>query len=446
MKKLLVLSLILAVALALSACNRDQGPESTPGPNIPDATDNTTETGLVNEADPGTVVVEGNGNGVIEPPIDGNGGIIPPPDAPDETPPPDDGGDTTPPPAVVIPTRAADVVYSLSTDPEFQNLEVGTRGDSDTVLVTPQLMGAGNPTFRVVANPLGGVALQIDNREETWHAVDIVSSELGLDTSAYSYALTIRGNLSIRGNVTVGGGDSPYGTMFTQAADGDFTLTGTITANTIESAGSRGHLRVGANNLGNLVIHEIEIKRIDLVVPPPPAEVPTRPANVMYSLATDVGFQTVPVGSTGDGMEILGETPYIQNSGSPLFTVVANSGGSGNALQVHNRTADWHTIDLMIENMEMDIASNSYTIRVRGTVVDAPEGSTADVMGISGSWGRFGTTPVNADGSFLVECVVDAASMTANAGPNERHRVRFAISGEGGETVYTITELSVTKN
>jgi hypothetical protein len=131
---------------------------------------------------------------------------------------------------VVIAERGENVVYSLSSDYDFQNMAVGTSGSDEDVLTTEYLMGAGTPTFRVIENPRGGRAIQLTHRDQTWHAVDIITPQLGLDTETNSYRLTIHGSITEGGVVAVGGGDSPYATLFTQASSaGDFTLTGTIT-------------------------------------------------------------------------------------------------------------------------------------------------------------------------------------------------------------------------
>jgi hypothetical protein len=344
---------------------------------------------------------------------------------------------------VVIPARPADVAYSLSTDEEFQHMPVGTRGGSDDVLITPYLIGAGNPTFNVVQNPNGGVALRLTHREQTWHAVDIVAPEIGLDTSANSYRLTIRGNISEGGNVTVGGGDSPYATIFTHASSaGDFELTGTITATVLENAGERGHLRVGVNNLGNLEIHEIEFARIELVAP---VVVPARPANVLWSLATDEYLQNRAQGDSGAGGAILAGTPYLQDAGSPQFTIVANPKGSGNALRVSNRADDWHTIDVMTSNMDgFNPAANTYTIRFSGKIVNPPEGSTADIMGTDNPWGRFAAVDVSGDGEFTV--VANNINAEAMAERGSTNRVRIAASNDAKLSDFYIYELEVTRN
>jgi len=459
MKKIWILAIIMVVVLALTACNRNNTPVE-PDVTTPVNDENGQPIDEDIDEDIGENDNEEDNSDEIDEDEDNNDEDENDEDEnddedEDENNEDEDDNEDDETPVVVIPARPANVVYSLSTDIEFQNIPVGTRGASEDVLTTDYLLGAGNPTFRAVANPSGGVALRIDNREENWHGVDIITSELGLNTAANSYQLTVRGNIAEAGNVIISGGDAPHATLFSHAtAAGDFTLQFTMTATTIENSGSRGHVRIAANNHSNLEIREIEVRRVDLVAP---VVVPTRPANVVYSLATDEGFQNSIVGLSGDGMAVLGETPYLQNSGSPSFTIVDNPVGSGNALRVHGRTADWHTIDLMIDNMETNPSANTYTIRVRGRIIDPPpavepnedgeggEASSFDIMGSDRPWARFASVEVSGDGNFTaVANNVNAATMAENGASNGR--IRLAASGLAGSTVFYIYELEVTRN
>ncbi|MCL2224842.1 MAG: hypothetical protein FWB96_07745 [Defluviitaleaceae bacterium] len=405
MKKYWVLAILTVAVLAFAACGG--GNEAAPGTGAANEIADANETQPVEEAE-------------LPPEVE---------EAPEYFP-------------VVIAEWGADVVYALSADYEFQNMPVGTSGSDERVLTTEYLMGAGTPTFRVIENPRGGRAIQLSNRDQEWHAVDIVTPLIGLDTEANSYLLTIHGNISSGGNVAVGGGNSPYATLFTQASPaGDFTLTGTITAATIANSGERGHFRVTVNNLGNLEIHEILIERIDLIVP---FEVPERPENVMYSLITDAYVQSRVPGDSGNGSAIFGGTPYLTDAGSPTFTIVPHpSGDASRAFRVSNRNADWHTLDINVANMGLDLDANTYTIRASGLIVNPPEGSTADLMGHGDPWGRFGAVDVEADGYFTVEGVLSAETMAENGSTD---RVRLAASAEAGEADFYVFELEVTRN
>ncbi|MCL2048920.1 MAG: hypothetical protein FWG87_09350 [Defluviitaleaceae bacterium] len=335
------------------------------------------------------------------------------------------------------------VVYSLETDEELQELPVGTSGGSEDVFVSPYLVGSGNPTFRIVENPLGGNAIRLTHREQSWYAVDIITPELELNTADYSYVLLVSGNIARAGSITVTGGDSPHATFFTQEASaGDFVLTGIINERVLENAGERGHLRVGANNAADLEIHELEILRIERIAP---VVIPERPENVLWSLATDEHLQNRSLGDSGAGGAILGGTSYLQDAGNPHFTIVENPNGTGFALRVSNRTQDWHTIDIMTNNMDgFNPAEHTYTIRFSGKVEEPPADSTADIMGTDSPYGRFAAVDVSGDGEFTVVADnINAETMAENGATN---RIRIAPSGEAGASVYYIYELEVIRN
>ncbi|MCL1883725.1 MAG: hypothetical protein FWF81_08245 [Defluviitaleaceae bacterium] len=440
MKKFWILALTLIVVLTLAACGGNDNDNDTPAPSpapaanggadapadpvAPEAPTDAPEAPTVDEPE--------TGNGVIE---------LPTEDAPTEEAPTEDETEEPEVAVINVPARPADVLYSLSTDVYFQNMPSGTRGDSDAVLTTEYLMGSGSPTFRVEPNPRGGVALHITHREASYHAVDLVTSAMGLDTSANSYQLTVIGNISEAGNIVISGGDSPWTTLFSQAASaGDFTVQFVMTETTLENAGSRAHVRIGADTFGNMEIHEIEVRRVERVAP---VVVPERPANVLYSMATDPAFQSKAQGLSGPLETVLAETNYLQNAGPPTGEIVANPAG-GNSLLVSGRTADWHTVDFMLDNMGW--TSAEYTVRVRGVVINRPEGEVlANIMATGGGWERFGGfIDVEADGSFVVEGVISQALLAENGG--DTNRVRFAI-GEAGETSdYILHEISITRN
>jgi hypothetical protein len=190
-----------------------------------------------------------------------------------------------------------------------------------------------------------------------------------------------------------------------------------------------------------LAIHEILIERVELIIP---FDVPERADNVMYSLITDEHIQSRNPGDSGNGAAILGGTDFLTESGSPIFTIVPHpSGDASRAIQVSGRNADWHTLDINVGSMGLDLNANSYTIRASGMIVDPPEGATADLMGTGDPWGRFGAVDVGADGTFTVEGIIDAASMAENGSSD---RVRLAASNEAGESVFYVYELEVIKN
>jgi hypothetical protein len=214
-----------------------------------------------------------------------------------------------------------------------------------------------------------------------------------------------------------------------------------ITHRTEDNAARNNIFRVSVNNLGAFTIHEIVIERIDFIVP---FEAPAVTGNTVYSLRSDEYIQSRVPGDTGNGAAILSGTPYLVDSGSPIFTIVAHpSGDSSRALRVSNRSADWHTLDIVVENMGLNLGANTYTIRASGRIENPPEGATADLMGTASPWGRFGTVDVSGDGSFAVSGVISAASMAEHGSTD---RVRVAASEEAGTSVFYVYELEITRN
>jgi hypothetical protein len=447
MKKFWILAFIFVLALVLVAC-RDRDEPANDDNQIP-VVDNNVDENLVDENDN----EDENDDEENENDDDEDENDDEDEEDEDEEDEEDDEDDDE---EYVIPARPANVVYSLSTDVAFQELSVGTRGGSEEVLATEHLIGAGNPTFRVIANPAGGRSLRIDNREADFHGVDIELNSMNLNFAANSYQLTVRGNISEAGNVLIRCGDT-HATLFSQAGNGAFTLQFTMTEATLERMGNRRLARIMSNTLADLDIHEIEIRRVTRVAP---VEVPPVASNVVYSLATDEGFQNSAIGLSGNGTVALGDTPFFVDSGSPTFTIVDNPVGFGHAIRVHGRQADWHTLDfIMSSDNGFNTAANTYTIRVRGRVMNPPaaipgdpedeedEGqvSSFDVMGSGRPWARFGSVEVSGDGAFNITVTgINAASMAANGSGGGN--IRLAASGLAGESVFYIYEIEVTRN
>jgi len=138
--------------------------------------------------------------------------------------------------------------------------------------------------------------------------------------------------------------------------------------------------------------------------------------------------------------------------------IVASPSG-GNGIRVTNRAADWHTIDIMfagmIDELGMDLVNNSYTLRVRGSVENPPEGTTVDIMGTGGAWGRLNRPEPGGDNvgapltgtTFETSAVFNAAVLAEMAGTGaDRGRLRFAVGGAGETSNYTIYEIEIRVN
>jgi hypothetical protein len=481
MKKLWILGIIMVVVFALAACGGNDEPAATAAPPSPSPTPTATPAAPVATDDDVDVNGDENGeeedNGEVE---NGNGDENgedengeednneedeEDEDEEDEVEPeievePDPEPEVEPepaPPTVNIPARPAGVVYSLSTDAYFQVLEVGTTG-ADAVLETPYIQSAGSPTYRVIANPRGGVGLSITNREANHYTIDFVLEELGLNTNVNSYQFTVIGSVSAATTVQFGGADGPWHTLHSQAANGAFTLQMVVTAAHLSGTGAANRIRFQANDAWpNINIYELEVRRVDLVVPPPPAT--NIPAGAIYSLAGDEGFQGIPMGTgPGDGNAVLQPTGHLIQSGGPHFTIIPNPlSMGGNAFRVSNRSENWHAIDLMRADWDMNTAANSYRIVIRGSAVP---GTTMVLGATTSPWSFLHTTTAGANGAFTLEGNLSNSifAQLANDDPEEGsilpeagaigqfNRAFRILTGDGELDPFNVYEVVITRN
>lgn len=158
--------------------------------------------------------------------------------------------------------RAENVVYSLSTDPLVQLLDVGTRG-ADTVLATSALVAAGDdPRREIVEGPYGNAILQV-GRNYDWNAIDLALPNLNLDLANNTYRLTVIGHIAGGGQGRIGGADSPWSQFEAADTDGDgnFTVSVIIDAALAESAGERNWLRLQTNCVSDYTLFDIIVER-----------------------------------------------------------------------------------------------------------------------------------------------------------------------------------------
>ncbi|MCL1885096.1 MAG: hypothetical protein FWF81_15235 [Defluviitaleaceae bacterium] len=161
--------------------------------------------------------------------------------------------------------RAENVVYSLSTDPMIQLLEVGTfeTRDYDIVLATPILSSAGDPRYEIIAGPYGN-GIEIRNRMANHYAVDLIAPAINWDFDNHTYTVNVRGNVTAEGQFIIGGADNPWDWLAYEYTDaeGNFDVTLLVDhQDVITSAGSRNWFRMQSNCTEHFTIHEIEIIR-----------------------------------------------------------------------------------------------------------------------------------------------------------------------------------------
>ncbi|MCL2224576.1 MAG: hypothetical protein FWB96_06375 [Defluviitaleaceae bacterium] len=158
--------------------------------------------------------------------------------------------------------RPANVVYSLSTDPLFQQLEPGTRGYRN-VFITPILNPAGTPTYTIVEGPYGN-AIQITNRTGNYNAVDFITDVFDWDFENYSYILTLHAHVQGGDTGLIGGADSPWNWLSPLDTDenGNFSISHLIDSYTsLEAAGSRRWFRLQSTCINPLTIYEVILEK-----------------------------------------------------------------------------------------------------------------------------------------------------------------------------------------
>ena len=161
--------------------------------------------------------------------------------------------------------------------------------------------------------------------------------------------------------------------------------------------------------------------------------------DIIYAFSADSGIQDQEISTTGTGAMILGPTPYLTGSGSPVFTIVAGPEG-GNSLLVSGRDADWYTFDLIRNELGLD-TRNTYTVTVEGKILGDRTGALAQIARTGSPWSAFVSAAPAPDGSFVINLEVDAAmhaELTVVGGNGFRIRTN-------GEDDFIIDEITVSR-
>ncbi|MCL1863282.1 MAG: serine/threonine protein kinase [Defluviitaleaceae bacterium] len=160
------------------------------------------------------------------------------------------------------PTMPAVFLYSLAHDSHIQTLPHGTVGSNEIFAESPFLTSAGSAMFSIVANPLGGNAINLTNRRSNYAAIDLVTPFLEWDFANNTYLLTVHGYLSGGGIAIIAGADHPWHFFTSEYTYGNFTLQVEITTDILAEAGARRQLRIqSVHDTGDLTIHAISVAR-----------------------------------------------------------------------------------------------------------------------------------------------------------------------------------------
>lgn len=206
-------------------------------------------------------------------------------------------------------------IYSLATDGALQNLAIGATGEG-LLDITPYLSRSGSPSLTVVDHPHGGNSIQVSERGDTYHAVDVVRDPLNLELGNL-YNITVAGRVvdNEEGTqVIIGGSDSPWNWLANTAPDantGNFYLTLDVNSEVLNHSQVERGFRIQTNNLATFIIDEIIVTYLGIDntwIPPGvgPTEIPPEAYGSVLQVET-TGHQQwdgVQVSHSDLGLEI----------------------------------------------------------------------------------------------------------------------------------------------
>ena len=144
-----------------------------------------------------------------------------------------------------------------------------------------------------------------------------------------------------------------------------------------------------------------------LQVPEPYEEV------LIYTLATDTYFQQLALGTTGGN--ILSVSPFLDEPGSPVFTIVEGKDGA-TAIQVGSRAQNFYAVDVPFAALGVTYGP-AYIFRVSGR---AETGITMQLGRTDEPWSAYVTGAVDANGYWLLEQTLTAFQLREHFLGNQR--------------------------
>lgn len=146
---------------------------------------------------------------------------------------------------------------------------------------------------------------------------------------------------------------------------------------------------------------------------------------VIFSLADDTVIQNLEVGAFHQP-GFWDHTPF-QGAGSPLFTIVGHP-ESGNSIQISDRAADWHALDIRRADIGI-VEGYDYRVIVEGRVPDAPTNTTVILGGADGPHRWLGDAIPATDGTFSMMLDSDHDYFWGEAG-GAQDRFRFQTNNQ----------------
>ena len=197
-------------------------------------------------------------------------------------------------------------IYSLATDALIQNLEIGTTGNE--VVATPYLNPAGSPVLTVVTNPFGGGnSIELSNRGENWHALDLQRAALGLELGNL-YTITVAGRAAAQTTFIIGGPAAPWNWLAsgTPNANGEFSVELNVNHTILNDPQVASAFRLQTSDTSDFIIDEIIVNHVgsdSAWTPPPPPGLMPAPDGLVLRVETTGTNQSdgvqIPVAELG---------------------------------------------------------------------------------------------------------------------------------------------------
>lgn len=105
-------------------------------------------------------------------------------------------------------------------------------------------------------------------------------------------------------------------------------------------------------------------------------------------------------------------SPFLTNAGNPTLATVQNPLG-GNAIIVTDRRQNWYALDVLLEPMNLSLATQTYRFYMSGSTA---EPATIILGAMDGPWTRLFYRNTDADGSFSVEGAICFDTLEATEG------------------------------
>ncbi|MCL1936238.1 MAG: endo-1,4-beta-xylanase [Defluviitaleaceae bacterium] len=262
------------------------------------------------------------------------------------------------------------------------------------------LQQSGSPNFEIIEHN-GENVLLISGRTANWNGIDILRDGLYIGDTIEITGYVI--NAPQDTQVILGGAESPWNWANNMTAVGNenFTLNLNLGQNHFEEE-QFVRFRIQTNDEGantDIIIQNISILRTEDSVPhawtvaTPSTPIISTQAEDRILIFDIAGYDYIQT----DGLTNFVGSNYLTDSGNPTITRVNGS------LQFTNRTENWHTIDILLQNLNL---GNTYLFTANGT---ANSGMEIGFHRSDAPWNFIGNSMVATDtnGNWQIEAVID---------------------------------------